>query len=191
VILRRLLTLLLAAAAFGVLVGAFKGDATDLRSGIGNLSAPWLLVAFLPALRCRSVWEGAVVGLLSTVVALLGFYSSLTIVLSGHLGGGGFAREFVVETAANRVYFIAGLITGPLFGALGAWIGRRHPRATWITVGGLVAGEIAVVALLQGRQLVPAPLYLVWSVDDWTPYVAESLLGVAIVLAALWRLGRS
>ena len=49
---------LLFAAAFGVAVGLFKGNDTGLRGGIGNLSAPWLLVALLPALHCRSLMPG-------------------------------------------------------------------------------------------------------------------------------------
>jgi hypothetical protein len=184
---RRLPAALVAAAAFGFLIGAFKGNDAGLRGGVGNLSAPWLLVAFLPALRCRSLMRAAVVGLLSTGVALAAFYATLTVVLAGHLGGGGYVRELAVEAAANRVYFLAGLVTGPLFGAVGAWVGHRHPRDVWFVVGGLVAGEIVAVGLLQGRELLPPPLYFVWGVDDWTPYVAEAIVGVAIIVAALWQ----
>jgi hypothetical protein len=184
---RRLPAALLAAVAFGILVGAFKGNDAGMRGAIGNLSAPWLLVAFIPALRCRSLARGAVVGLLTTGVALAAFYATMTVVLAGHLGGGGYVRELATETAANRVYFLAGLVTGPLFGALGAWVGRTHPRGVWLVVGGLVAGEIVAVDLLQGHQLMPPPLYLVWGVDDWTPYVAEAIVGVAIIVAALWH----
>jgi hypothetical protein len=184
---KRLASALLAAAALGILVGAVKGNDAGLRAGIGNLSAPWLLVAFLPSLRCRSVVSGAVTGLLSTGVALAAFYATLTMILAGHLGGGGYVREVGVETAANRVYLLAGVVTGPLFGALGAWVGRRHPRGVWLVVGGLVAGEIVAVDLLQGHELMPPPLYFVWGVDDWTPYVAEAIVGVAIIVAALWH----
>ena len=54
-------------------------------------------------------------------------------------------------------------------------------------VGALVAGEILVVALLHGHQLFPAPFYFSWGVADWTPYIGESIVGIAIVLAALCR----
>jgi hypothetical protein len=30
-------------------------------------------------------------------------------------------------------------------------------------------------------------LYFAWGVDDWTPYLGESLVGVGIVAFALWR----
>jgi len=43
------------------------------------------------------------------------------------------------------------------------------------------------VDLLQGHELMPAPLCFVWGVDEWTPYVAEAIVGVAIIVAALWH----
>ncbi|WP_169983591.1 MULTISPECIES: hypothetical protein [unclassified Microbispora] len=184
---RRVLFGLLLAAAFGVAAGLFKGDETGLRAGIGNLSAPWLLVALLPAVNCRTVPRGALMGFTSTLVALTGFYAALTAVLAGHLGGGGYFTEFLVEAQANRLYFLGGFVTGPLLGAAGAWIGRSRPRSLWPVVGALVAGEILVVALVQGRQLLPPPLFFLWAVDDWTPYIGESAVGIAIVLVALWR----
>lgn len=184
---KRVVCGLLVAAAVGVALGVFKGNETGLRAGIGNLSAPWLLIALLAALRCRSLPQGAVVGFTSTLVALFGFYAALTAVLAGHLGGGGYLAELQVEVEANRVYLVAGMVTGPIFGAAGAWIGRRHPQSVWLVVGSLLASEILVVALVQGRQLAPPPLYLKWGVDDWTPYIVETLLGVAILLAAMWH----
>jgi hypothetical protein len=183
-----MLATVLMAAAFGMLAGVLKGNDTGLRGELGNLSAPWLLVAAVPALRCGTLLRGARVGLVSTVVALAGFYASLTLVLAGHLGSGGYLREFLVEAEANRIYFLAGLVTGPLFGAIGAALGRRQSGVVGFAVGGLFAGEVIGVALLQGRQLAPPPLYFRWGVDDWTPYVAEALLGLAIIIvAAIWR----
>ncbi len=185
VIRQRVLTGLLLAGLFGVAAGLFKGNEIGLRAEIGNLSAPWLLVAFLPALSAGSMARGAVTGLTSTLLALLGFYAALTGILMDHLGDGGYVRHFVVEIGANRIYLLAGLVTGPLFGALGAWVGHRFRRNVWLIVGSLTAGEIAVVALIQGHELLPAPWYFEWSVDDWAAYVAEFALGVSIVLATL------
>jgi hypothetical protein len=181
---------LLLSAAFGVAAALLKGDSPGLRGALGNLSAPWLLVAFLAALGCGTLLRGLVVGTAATVVALVAFYVTATLVLAGHLGGGGFAVELSKELAANRIYLLFGLVTGPLLGVSGAWVGRRHRDLTWLVVGGLLAGEIVVVALVQGRELLPAPLYFRWGVDDWTAYLAElacglAVLGVAVV--ALWR----
>ena len=177
---------LLLAALFGVAAGLFKGNDAGLRGGIGNLSAPWLLVALFPALHCRSVMRGALLGLTSTLVALAGFYAALTAVLAGQLGGGGHLTELLVEVSANRIYVLGGIITGPILGAIGAWIGRHRPDSLWLVVGALVAGEILVVALVHGHQLL-APFYFSWGVTDWAPYIGESIVGIAIVLAALFR----
>jgi len=180
---------LLFAAAFGVAAGLFKANDAGLRGGIGNLSAPWLLVALFPALRCRSVMRGALMGFTSTLVALAGFYATLTAVLAGQLGGGGYLNELSVEVGANRIYFLGGIITGPVLGAIGAWIGRHQPDWLWLVVGALVAGEILVVALVHGQQFFLASYYFSWGVADWTPYIGESIVGIAIVLAALRRKG--
>lgn len=178
---------LLFAAAFGVAAGLLKGNDAGLRGAIGNLSAPWLLVALLPALHCRSVLRGALLGLTSTLVALAGFYAALTAVLAGQLGGGGHLAELVTEVGANRIYFLGGIVTGPILGAIGARIGRHRPDSLWLVVGALVAGEILVVALVHGHQLPAAPFYFNWGVADWTPYIGESVVGAAILLAALYR----
>ncbi len=178
---------LLFAAAFGVAAGLLKGNDTGLRGGMGNLSAPWLLVALFPALHCRPVMRGALLGFASTLVALAGFYAALTAVLAGQLGGGGHLAELLVEVDANRIYFLGGIVTGPILGASGAWIGRYQPTSLWLVAGALVASEILVVALVHGHQLFPAPFYFSWGVTDWTPYIGESIVGVAVVLAALWR----
>ncbi len=184
---RRTLPPLALALAFGVAMGAVKGNDAGLRAGIGNLSAPWLLVAFLPGLHSGTLLRGCLMGLANTLAALAGFYATLAVALAGHLGGGGYIAELAVEVAANRVYFVAGVMSGPLFGALGAWLGTRHANWTWRVVGFIVAGEIFVVALVQGHPLAPAPLYFAWGVSDWRPYIAESVLGVVIVIAALFH----
>jgi Family of unknown function (DUF6518) len=186
-LLRRTFAALLTAFVVGIALGAFKGDSSGLRGAIGNLSAPWLLVAFLPAVGCRTAVRGAVMGLASTMAALVGFYAALALVLAGHLGGGGHIREFAVEAGANRIYFLAGLVTGPLLGAIGAWMGRRHPGMVGLATGTVMAGEILAVALVQGHQIAPPPLYLKWAVDAWPPYVAECALGLGIIVVTLTR----
>ena len=42
--------------------------------------------------------------------------------LIGHLG------SLRVEIGAHRLFSLGGALTGPVFGALGAWFGRRHRR---------------------------------------------------------------
>jgi len=185
---RRVGAYLLLAAAFGVAAGLLKGNDPGLRGGFGNLSAPWVLVGLLPAVRCSSMRRGALMGLAATMAALLGFYATLTVVLAGHLGGGGYVHELLVEVRANRVYFLGGVVTGLLAGAAGAWLGRRHRREVPLLAGLLLAGEALVVGLVQGRRLLPAPVYFAWGVDDWTPYLVETAVGLLVVAVAWWRL---
>lgn len=189
---RRLLGALALAALFGAAAGLVKGDDPGLRGAVGNLSAPWVLVGLLPALRSRTLLRGAALGAATTFVALVAFYTVLSVVLAGHLGGGGPVRELLVEVEANRVYFVAGAVCGPLAGAAGAWLGRSRTRASERATAGVVTGvlltaEILVVALVEGRQLAPPPFYLRWGVSDWRAYSGEAVLGVAVLLAAWWR----
>jgi hypothetical protein len=158
-----------------------------VRAGIGNLSAPWIVLPLLAGRSAKSASRGALIGFLACLTALVGFYGTLAATaLAGHLGGGGLLHEFVREASANRIYFVFGAVTGPVAGGLGAVMGRR-PRAAWLAAGAVTAGEIVAVAIVHGRQILPAPLYFSWAVDSWTPYLVESGLGLAIVMAALCR----
>jgi hypothetical protein len=173
---------------YGAVTGWLGTSAGVNAASFANLSAPWLLIALLPALRARSLARGALVGFSMTMSALGCFYVMKTLLLSGHNGGGGFLSEFNVELVANRVYFIAGAFTGPVFGAAGALLGRsRRVNTGWLVAGALLATEIAVLAATNGRQLLPSPLYFSWAVDHWTAYWAEAAVGVSVLLAGLTR----
>jgi hypothetical protein len=179
--------LLVGAVLFGVTDALLAGNTPGLHAGVANLSAPWLLVALLPSLRARGAVRGAVTGFACTMLALVGFYVAKTLILAGQNGGGGFLAELGVEAGVNRIYFLAGLVTGPVFGAAGAWLGRRSRRAAWFACGALLTLEIAVVAAVSGRQLLPPPLYFSWAVPDWRPYVLQMLAGVAVLAVAATR----
>lgn len=180
---RRLLHIALCAGAFGALMGLLKGDDTGLRAGIGNLSAGWVLVGLFAAVHSRNALRGAAIGLISTLTALVGFYASLTVALAGQLGGGGFISELLAEVEANRVYFVFGLLVGPVSGAAGATLGRRGRSSVAACAGVILVLEIAAVALFRDRRLLPRPLYFSWGVDSWSPYVMEAAVGL-VVLAA-------
>ena len=122
----RLVAVLLGAFAFGVLAAWAKGQnigvetyGSQLRGVVGNLSTPWLLVAFFAGMQWTRLRDGAVVGLAATLFALAGFYLLSTLV--ENLGGHGFLGDLRLELSGNRAYFEGGVITGPIFGALGAW----------------------------------------------------------------------
>src|SRR5438552_11928648 len=82
------LAILAAALAFGVFAAWAKGQDGDgvstlaqLRADLGNVSAPWLLVAFLAGTRSSRLWPGALLGLAATMIGLFGFYLFTSLVV--------------------------------------------------------------------------------------------------------------
>jgi hypothetical protein len=169
---RRLLLIVLGAALFGVAMSVLKGNDTGIRDDIGNLSAPWLLLPFFAGAAVRGRWPaGAAAGLAATFAALTGFYVANAFVLD--LGPHSLANE--LRLAFTGYWFPRGLMSGPLFGALGAlWRGRGYP-----TLG------LAVILLLDAEPLFWAVAHRAGGVAsfDFQPSVVVSV-GEALVGAA-------
>jgi hypothetical protein len=169
----RLLLIVLAAAAFGVAMSILKGNDTGIRDDIGNLSAPWLLLPFFAgaAVRGRGL-AGAVAGLAATFAALTGFYVANAFVLD--LGPHSLVNE--VRLAFTTYWFPRGLMSGPLFGALGT-IWRRH---------GYPAIGLAVILLLDAEPLFWAAVHRAGGVAsfDFQPSLAVSIGEVLVGIAA-------
>ncbi len=205
---RTVVLVVLAAFAFGVAAAWAKdqgGDGTgtlaQLRGVLGNLSTPWLLVAFLPGARCSRGGPAALLGLAATMAALCGFYLLSSVVTD--LGGHGLVPDLRLELSANRAYLEAGIVTGPAFGALGAWWRRACSLRASVLAGALMMGEPLVLALLgvlfTGGALttagVPMAVRIVpgWGLSSGSGsialavYAVEFLLGLAVVLAAARR----
>jgi hypothetical protein len=231
---RRTVTLLTAAATFGLLAalvadlgGTRLSTASQVRGAVGNLSAPWVLVAFvagyvatgrLAASRPGTSGDravsggrdggnrlayGALTGLAATLVALAAFYLVATLVED--LGGHGFVGDLRLELSGNRIYWEDGLVSGPIFGAAGAWWRGRVPgRGPLLVVGALLAGEPLMLALLgvvepggvlnSGSGL-PLALRILpgFGLNADTPttslavYAAEMAAGVALLVMATRR----
>jgi hypothetical protein len=202
----RLGVVLLVAFAFGLLAAGAKGQNTDgvaqvsqVRSALGNLSTPWLLVAFFAGMQSLRPWRGALVGLAATLCALAGFYLLSTLV--ENLGGHGFLGDLRLELSGNRAYFEGGVITGPIFGALGAWWRhRRTARTSWLVGGLLIAEPLVMLALgpvrhhvLSGGTGLPLIVRIIpgWGLTGdsgaaaWAVYAAELALGGAVVAIGL------
>jgi hypothetical protein len=197
-------SVLLAALCFGMLAALIKGpggadDVSAIRSSLGNLSTPWLLVAFVAGTRCSRLRSGALVGLLATMVALIGFYLVSSIIQD--LGHHGFLGDLRLELSANRGYLQSGLVAGPLFGALGAWWRQRGTLGASVVAGVLLMAEPLVLLLLgavaPGGALSPGGWLptLVRLVPGWglsrdsdtisiAVYAGEFLVGLGLVLAA-------
>jgi hypothetical protein len=119
---------------------------SQLRSVLGNLSAPLLLVAFFAGIQSRRIWVAALLGLLATMAALLTFYLFTTALID--LAGNGYVDNLRLELIANKVYFEGGLVSGLLFGSLGGWWSRTKPVRLSILVGAVLMVEPLVLILL-------------------------------------------
>ena len=139
--LGRILLLMIVAGAFGAFESVFKGNGAGVRDGIGNLSAPWVILPLLAgALGSRgSISLGAVVGLLTTLAALVGFYLANAFVLD--LGPHSSLHDIGLTLDVGNLWFKAGALSGPAMGALGAWASRRGGIVVAWTAVGLVLFE--------------------------------------------------
>jgi hypothetical protein len=181
---QRLLLIVLAAAAFGVAMSVLKGNDTGIRDDIGNLSAPWLLLPFFAgaAMRGRGL-AGAAAGLAATFAALTAFYLANAFVLD--LGPHSLANE--LRLAFTGYWFPRGLMSGPVFGALGA-LWRRHGYPTF---------GVAVILLLDAEPLFWAVAHRAGGVAsfDFQPSFAvsigEALVGVTACACLVFVLRRA
>jgi hypothetical protein len=185
----RVFLVLVGAFAFGVLAAWAKGQNTDglstisqVRSDLGNLSTPWLLVAFIAGTRSRRSGSGALLGFLATMSALLGFYLLTSLVVD--LGGHGIPDNIGRELWANRVYLASGVLSGPLFGALGAWWQRTRSLHASVVAGALLIGEPIVLAATG--VLFPATAVGLNAISV-AVYASELALGLVVLLVARSR----
>jgi Family of unknown function (DUF6518) len=127
------------AVTFGVSMSIFKGNGAGLRDEVGNLSAPWLLVPFFAAAAVpgRRWFAGALVGAAATCTALVAFYVANAFVLD--LGPHGWLED--VRLAFATHWFLWGLLSGPVFGVVGAGWRRRGFSYAGIAVTALLVAE--------------------------------------------------
>jgi Family of unknown function (DUF6518) len=147
---RRVAEVLAAAALFGVVMSVFKGNGAGTRSDIGNLSAPWLIVPFLAAAAASNgrIVRGVVIGVAASLIALAGFYVTNSVVLD--LGPHPWLDDLRLAVGGGRYWFRLALLSGPVFGALGALWRRSNSRVIGVLVFALLIGEpLAEWALLH------------------------------------------
>jgi hypothetical protein len=140
-------SLALAALAFGATIAAIKGQDVGFRDALGNMSAPWVLVPFIAGARVRSLWRGALVGVAVTLLALLGFYVAEAAIL--HLGPHPWWVDLQLTVRWN-IYDTWGIVSGLLYGALGAHWSARRSAVAGAAVGLAFIAE-PVIALLLSR----------------------------------------
>jgi hypothetical protein len=157
---RALGRIIAAALAFGVLVAVVKGQQADARGALGNMSAPWMVVPFLAGMRFASPGRGALAGAAATLAAFLGFYVTEAAVLD--LGPHPWYVDLRLAAGTVNVYERLGVLSGALYGALGAiWASRRLLAAPLAVAAAFVAEPLIVLALartgLWGGELLDHP----------------------------------
>jgi hypothetical protein len=161
---RTLIVVGTSALAFGVGVSMIKGNGGGIRNAIGNTSAPWLLLPFVAVLYSRTcnTRRGVLTGVLASMTALGGFYVANAFVLD--LGPHSWFDDIRLTVQAGRVFFALAVISGPLFGALGARWNRTRSRWLAVPVAALLVVEPLASWLyeLTGR-VAYANLAVVWA----------------------------
>lgn len=181
--LARIVGLLSAAVAFGVVASVLKGSGAGVRDGVGNLSAPWVIVPMLiSAAGSRGrIAVGVLLGLLATVAALAGFYLANAFVLD--LGPHSTVHDLSLTLNGGNLWFKAGLISGPVMGLVGAWAIRKGRLSVLLIAGVAMLLEPLAVFLAS------AALRGYWAAGDgqWNGVYAGEVAVGAIATAALWR----
>jgi hypothetical protein len=145
---RRFVSILIAAAGFGLVMAIIKGQGADARDALGNISTPWLLLAFVAgASSTRGVRIAALRGLGATFVALAAFYVSESFVLD--LGRHSWLTDLGLTMRAGGVYFVQALVSGPVLGGLGGVWARGRSALIAAGVALLFVFEPVVVWMYQ------------------------------------------
>jgi hypothetical protein len=173
----------MAALAFGAGVSIVKGNGGGVRDAIGNTSAPWLLLPFIAVLysQIRNTRRGVLTGLLASMTALCGFYVANAFVLD--LGPHSWLDDISLTVKAGRLFFALAVVSGPLFGALGARWNRTRSRWLAVLVAALLVVEPVASWLygLMGR-VAYADVAVVWA--------GEITVGLCACAAAAVLLGQ-
>jgi len=169
---RRDSRLFLIAAVAGVGLGLYSVLADGILPGrlfvlLGNMAAPWGLVAFLVGRRTRSIRRGAAAGATTLVIGVVVYYVA-TAIRWDVLGG---------QTIA---WTVVALVAGPVMGLCGAATAASPSRPP-------VAAVVVPSAMLVAEGLFQAYRYRAWQWDLATAKYRLAELGVilALVIAGL------
>jgi hypothetical protein len=129
-------------------------------SSVSAMSAPWLLLPFAFGATALERRRAMLVGLVVTLAALAGYFA-LTLSPWEGVSPGRVPDDLAALLDSNLRIIVGGLVTGPLFGALG-W--RWRARRSWSSAALLAAAFCLepLARLATGRLDGPV---LVWGVE--------------------------
>jgi hypothetical protein len=178
----------------GVILGLAFGKAMSLipspHSGhvfwLGNLCAPWLVIAFLAGESQRDPLRAATAGLLAEIACVVGFYAQFLFHGRSSLGLSDSTPFFHYALIDLRQWFVfvafwlvIAVTSGVLYGLLGFWWRRSAPPVAALAVGLPFIAEPGLWAL-RDHEL-RGPSYI---------WVAEVALGVGLIIFLLVRKSR-
>jgi hypothetical protein len=149
-------------------------------STVAQVSAPWLVVPFLVGTTEARPRRAMMLGLVTTVAALVGYFAMTYSPMEIHPWS--VARfvtgmRSVATSGYNPAYILGGIATGPLFG----WLGQRwRVQRAWISavlvIGALCLEPLARLAVGQ----IPYQARMVWAVEVAVGVVAAALFVVTL-----------
>ncbi|HEU5356475.1 MAG TPA: hypothetical protein VFU65_18515 [Actinocrinis sp.] len=197
-----------AASAISALTAAFAFGAIDQYLGalssptlteLSGMSATWLLVPFLAGAWKTGQLRAALTGLAATWLAVLGYVVMIVSPMEGtHLGPrpasavGSWNQLtphlLLTVLASQSVWFVGGLITGPLYG----WLGYRWRTRRAITPALLAALPVALEPAARWLSSHFGLARASGLAFDWPSYgsaviaeTAEVALGVALIIVSI------
>jgi Family of unknown function (DUF6518) len=171
----RVIAVGLFAFAMGIVNSLMGVDGSALLSALSRTVAPWLLLAFVAGAYAhgRRTLPGALSGFLATMLALIGFYFTNSVVF--HFGPQTFPSDVTFAAQSGRVYFVLGLFSGPLLGAFGAWW-RQHLSMIPVVLVGMLF-------ILEGLARASLNTFFAYYASDVA--AIEILIGLAWIAVAL------
>jgi hypothetical protein len=187
---------LVLSAAFGAgdqYLGSLTGSghlwAAGWSSDVSLLSAPWLVLPFLAGVTQREPRRAALLGLACTYAALLG-YGLMTVspIEHAHITVAT-VRGFLVS---ERVVFVGGIVTGPLFGWFGQqWRTRRAIAGALVAAAAFSLEPFARRAAVRPIHMLGRGYAVTNPIGSHFVVVAEVAVGLGLAAAVLVRRGRT
>ena len=172
----------LAGLTFGGLMSQIPSPHDSNVFWVGNLCAPWLVIAFCAGQGQRSAPRAAFAGLLAESACVVGFYASFLLHGPTALGlpRGTPLLDYIVPTVTSWLTFtsfwlVVAAASGTVYGLLGHWWKRSAPLVSALAVGLPFVAEPGLWTLRDHQFRGPLSL--------WVTEAALGLVVTAILIS--------
>jgi hypothetical protein len=166
--------------AFGRGMSIIPSPSTAGVFWIGNLCAPWLVIAFVAGRYQRTWLRSAAAGMIATTGCVVGFYVHFLFLGGPAALGLPRSTPFMPYASAaltgwlhfTAFWLITGVVSGALYGLLSQWWRRSAPLAGALAIGLPFVTEPELWTVREGNLRTP-----------WALWAAE--IGVGVVVTFL------